>query len=79
MNPARPWIPQIVLALSLLGLLGGTVVLVAISRSKARSPWKGLDALLAQQRFDEVEQRLETLLRDRPEDLRANILMSSGS
>src|SRR5262249_23670288 len=43
------------------------------------SSLKGIDTLLAQQRFDEVEHRLQAYLRNRPEDPQANVLMAQVS
>ena len=65
------------LASLILALLGGAgVFFLASSRPALSFSLKSLDALLAQQRFAEVEQRLQAFLRDRPDDLRANVLMA---
>jgi tetratricopeptide (TPR) repeat protein len=75
MSFPRPSIRGVVLALVALGLLAAAVFLVR-SRSAASANLRDVAALLAQQRFDEVEQRLQRYMRDRPDDANANILMA---
>ena len=76
MSPRTLGVRGFILALLVLCLLGAGVAFLAHSRRPSSSDLSGLERLLAQQRFDEVEQRLQAFLRRRPQDPQANILMA---
>jgi tetratricopeptide (TPR) repeat protein len=72
-------IREVALGLALVGLLG--VGLLWIFRESTSRPpdMNGVDRLLAEQRFAEVEERLQKILSKRPDDPQANMLMAQVS
>ncbi len=67
---------QVVLGLAIVGLLGAGTLWILHARTGRTQGMQGIDRLLAEGRFKEVEKRLETILDARPDDPQANMLMA---
>ncbi len=67
---------QAVLGLAIVGLLSAGSLWILQARTGRPQGMQGLDRLLAEQRYEEVEERLRAVLGDRPDDPQANMLMA---
>ncbi len=76
MSGQKVLIRQVALGLAVVGLLGMGSLWILHARTSRSPGMQGLDRLLAEHRFEEVEERLRETLRRRPDDPQANMLMA---
>ena len=76
MGPRRSISPKLGMGLALGALLAWTLSLLSVAYTPRSRVLHDLNPLLAQQRFDEAELRIRRWLRERPDDIQANMLMA---